>query len=209
MGETTKRTNVTRIKIPSFDKKTLEPEFNQSTGPLTADELALLADLCEHASVGPWGACHNGECKCKSVSNDNHPVASVTAGKWGDDYPSIRLTGPSLDLKAEAFMDQITYGEVAEEQAKANARLIAASRTVIPRLMADLAAAVARAEQAERERDAFRDVVKNGYELSKYAAAINWDGRKNTRQWLNGLRERIEYFQLAVQEVLSKTEVKP
>ena len=55
--------------------------------------------------------------------------------KWGDDYPAIRLVGSSsLDMKAEAFMEQITYGEVNEETATANARLIAAA----PKMLAAL-----------------------------------------------------------------------
>ena len=77
---------------------------------------------------GPWSACHNGECSCKAIWCNDHPIAEVTAGKWGDDYPSIRLVGESsLDLKAEAYMEQMTYGEVPEEEAQANANLIAAA----------------------------------------------------------------------------------
>ena len=56
---------------------------------------------------GPWTACHDGECSCKIVSCAHYPVARVTVGKWGDDYPAIRLVGSSsLDMKAEAFMEQ-------------------------------------------------------------------------------------------------------
>jgi hypothetical protein len=52
----------------------------------------------------------------------------VIAGKWGDDYCSIRLVGESsLDLKAEAYMEQITYGEIPEKEAIANANLISAA----------------------------------------------------------------------------------
>jgi hypothetical protein len=77
---------------------------------------------------GPWSACHNGECQCKTVMGNDYPVATITSGNWGDDYPSIRLVGDSsLELKAEAYMEQITYGKVSEETAVANARLIAAS----------------------------------------------------------------------------------
>jgi len=62
------------------------------------------------------------------VSDADHPVAKVISGKWGDDYPAVRLVGTSsLDEKAEAYMDQITYGEIPKEEAKANARLIAAA----------------------------------------------------------------------------------
>ena len=77
---------------------------------------------------GEWKACHNGECSCKQIWCDDYPVATVNAGKWGDDYCSIRLVGESsLTLKAEAYMEQITYGEIKEKTAIANARLIAAA----------------------------------------------------------------------------------
>lgn len=79
-------------------------------------------------SAGPWRACKNGECSCMQVWGNDHPVAIVTSGDWGDDYPAIRLTGnSSLDQKAEAYMEQITYGSVFPEVAQANARLIAAA----------------------------------------------------------------------------------
>ena len=77
---------------------------------------------------GPWHACNKGECPCKQVWSNDYPVAEVVSGKWGDDYPAIRLVGESsIGQKAEAYMEQITYGEVSEELAEANARLIAAS----------------------------------------------------------------------------------
>ena len=75
---------------------------------------------------GPWHACGNGKCACKLVWSPDYPVAKIESGKWGDDYASIRLTGESLLLKAEPFMDQITYGEISEDIAEANALLIAA-----------------------------------------------------------------------------------
>jgi hypothetical protein len=75
-------------------------------------------------SKGPWHACHDGKCPCKTVWSNDHPVAEIVHGKWGDDFPNIRLVGPCLDLKAEAFEDQITYGEVDEKEAEVNARLI-------------------------------------------------------------------------------------
>lgn len=77
---------------------------------------------------GPWKACGEAECSCKVVSCGQHPIAQITSGKWGDDYASVRLVGnSSLDMKAEAYMEQITYGEVDEATAAANARLIAAA----------------------------------------------------------------------------------
>jgi len=72
----------------------------------------------------------------------DYPVAEVTRGKWGDDYPAIRLVGPSIQLKAEPYMDRIEYGEVFEETALANANLIAAA----PELLAALKDIVSWAE---------------------------------------------------------------
>lgn len=60
----------------------------------------------------------------------DHPVATVTSGKWGDDFATLRFVDGgqgSLAAKVEAYMDQITYGEVGADTAKANARLIAAA----------------------------------------------------------------------------------
>lgn len=77
---------------------------------------------------GPWTACHNGDCPCKTVSSAHHPIAEITSGDWGDDYPAIRLVGDStIDQKAEAYMEQITYGRIDPNTARANARLIAAA----------------------------------------------------------------------------------
>lgn len=77
---------------------------------------------------GPWTACCEGACQCKQVGAEHGPVAKIISGKWGDDYAAIRLVGESsLDYKAEAYMEQITYGEVSEEEGRANARLIAAA----------------------------------------------------------------------------------
>ena len=60
---------------------------------------------------GPWSACNKGKCCCKMVTSKDHPIATIEHGKWGDDYPSIRLVGGSIERKAEAYMEQITYGE--------------------------------------------------------------------------------------------------
>lgn len=77
---------------------------------------------------GPWNACRKGHCDCNHISSANHPVAKVISGDWGDDYPTIRLVGTSsLDQKAEAYMEQITYGSISKEMAIANSQLIAAA----------------------------------------------------------------------------------
>lgn len=92
--------------------------------------------MLDKISETPWSACHNGECKCSQVwTKDDHPVAIVTRGEWGDDYPSIRLTGGSLELKAEAYMEQITYGTVSNDTATANAKFIAAAPEIVKQLL--------------------------------------------------------------------------
>jgi hypothetical protein len=75
-------------------------------------------------SPGPWEACHDGKCKCKSVWNDNHPIATVESGEWGDEYPAIR---EGEDGEPEAYAERIVYGTIDEESAQGNARLIAAA----------------------------------------------------------------------------------
>lgn len=80
---------------------------------------------------GPWSACKDGKCACHTVMCADHPIATITSGDWGDDFPSVRLVGDSLDRKAEPYMDQITYGSVDPAVAEANCRLIAAAPTML------------------------------------------------------------------------------
>ena len=108
-------------------------------------ELMELMELCEKASPGPWSACQDGNCKCKTVGFADGPVAKVECGEWGDEYCALRvvpdkehrrgLTGTSLLI--EAYMERIPYGVINEETAQANAQLIAAAREAIQRLIAE------------------------------------------------------------------------
>ena len=84
----------------------------------------------EHSKT-PWGYCGEKRekpevCCCMQIwsTPGDHPVARVESGKWGDDYPTVKLEGGSLDRKAVATMEQITYGEIPIEVAEANARFI-------------------------------------------------------------------------------------
>ena len=43
----------------------------------------------EAATIGPWSHCK--ECKCDLVMFNDGPIANVTKGEWGDDYPSLRF----------------------------------------------------------------------------------------------------------------------
>lgn len=88
--------------------------------------------LAEKVKSLPWSACNDGECSCKQISCDDYPIAEVTHGDWGDDYPSIRLIGGSLDIKAEPYMEQITYGNIPEETATNHARYIVAAANNYP-----------------------------------------------------------------------------
>ncbi len=81
--------------------------------------------IAEKHTPLPWRACNDGKCSCKKIWCPDYPVAVVQSGDWGDDYPSIRLVGESsLELKAEAYMEQCTYGHIPEELAEANIKFI-------------------------------------------------------------------------------------
>lgn len=100
--------------------------------PVSLAHMAL--DLDAKAAAGPWGACHAGECSCKQVWHPDFPVAVVTSGEWGDEYPAIRYiegTGMS-DTQVEAYMRKLVYGEVGDKLATANAQFIALARTALP-----------------------------------------------------------------------------
>lgn len=72
---------------------------------------------------GPWKVCC---AKCLSVLCNDFPVAEITRGDWGDEYPAIRVEN-GIGGKAEAYTEMIEYGHVAEDVALANAYLIAAA----------------------------------------------------------------------------------
>jgi hypothetical protein len=56
---------------------------------------------------------------------------------------------------------------------------------------------IARVDALETACADWRALAERGYQLSKYAAAIRWDRRRNTVAWMNGLREKIEAVQAA------------
>ena len=124
--------------------------------------LETLDALERQATPGPWRACNaeTGGCRCGQVWSTpaDAPVLETTIGKWGDGYPSLRFvkdTGGvgSLGPQIEAYMDQITYGEVPEESGKANALFVAALRTAYPLLRERLSAALLDNQRVRKERE--------------------------------------------------------
>jgi hypothetical protein len=124
-------------------------------------------------TAGPWSVCvsdgdDGGAHFCGCVSGADHPVATVTNGEWGDDYPTIRLEGGSLDRKAVAVMEQITYGTVPRNMALANARLIAAAPDMVEALrlcQRTLALLIA------------PDAIKNSTALTAYAQCVEAEAK--------------------------------
>ncbi len=94
---------------------------------LTKQTQALL-ELARKATEGRWRACGKGDCSCGLITSKDYPIAEIVNGKWGDDYPALRYAkdSTSLNMKVEAYMEQITYGEVPKELVSANAKYIAA-----------------------------------------------------------------------------------
>lgn len=89
---------------------------------------------------GPWEAL-DGQVWSRTK---DHPVADVISGEWGDSYPALRLvdsdgnatTPGGLDVKAGAYMERSAYGSVDPEEARANAKLIAAAPEMLEALRA-------------------------------------------------------------------------
>lgn len=90
---------------------------------MTPEQRQDAKERCEAATSGEWRRCCDGDCPCHQVWTipGDHPVFTAdgrqcigpTHHKWGDSPEAI-------------------YGEVRDEQAKANARFIAAARTDLP-----------------------------------------------------------------------------
>jgi hypothetical protein len=104
---------------------------------------ANLRHLAEAAMPGPWHACgqDRGGCSCGFVYSEpaDAPVAKVTIGVWGDQWPEIRQVQverpertwgqppePS-SLRLEPYMEMMEYGEIPEHVGKANAAFISAA----------------------------------------------------------------------------------
>ena len=70
----------------------------------------------------------------------DYPVAEVIKGYWGDDYPAIRYVESDgmVNTAVEAYMEQITYGNVSEDQAMANRAFITCAPTDILALIEEV-----------------------------------------------------------------------
>lgn len=79
----------------------------------------------------PWSLCgaERGGCVCFTVGSPDHPIANIEHGEWGDEYVNVRLIDDpkGIGKLAEAFMDHSWYGNIPEDEAKANGYLIAAA----------------------------------------------------------------------------------
>lgn len=133
------------------------------------DELERLLGA---ATPRPWNACRDGKCSCHQIWSADHPVAEVASGKWGDEYPSIRLVGPSLNLKAEAYMEQISYGEISVESSEANAALIVALVNAAPRFLAVARCAEAVIKSNISDADGYPLVTVSGARMVELSAAL-------------------------------------
>lgn len=77
---------------------------------------------------GPWHLCNNGLCSCFTVMSNDHPVAEITHGEWGDTWPELRAKPGSNVGELEAYIAESIYGSVPDDVARANWRLIVAAR---------------------------------------------------------------------------------
>ena len=65
---------------------------------------------------------------------------------------------------------------------------------------------ITEAEESIRRCKAYEGLVEALNNLSKWAAAIHWNRKKNTQDWIDGLKERIEIAEKALMEAKTQTE---
>ena len=66
-------------------------------------------------------------CSCGFIWSMPHdyPVLKMTVGKWGDEYPAIRIPEQgAIGAVAEPYMEMIEYGEIPIEAAEAASKRI-------------------------------------------------------------------------------------
>ncbi len=68
---------------------------------------------------------------------------------------------------------------------------VGAWKLILPKFMA---------KELVRRCKAYEGLVEASNNLSRWAAAIHWNRKKNTKDWMDGLRERIEKVEQALVE---------
>ena len=119
------------------------------------DRMGEIEARCEKATKGPWSH-HKDACKCEMVMCADGSICDVTKGKWGDEYPTLKMEGGSLDRSVVAVMEMIEYGEVPEAVFLANRDFIANARDDIPYLLSQAKAA----EAANMSKDDFQKIAE-------------------------------------------------
>lgn len=67
-------------------------------------------------------------CGCGMIWCDDYPIAIVTVGDWGDEYPAIKVENPgAIAEPAVPYIEKLVYGTIPIELALANALLISKS----------------------------------------------------------------------------------
>lgn len=78
----------------------------------------------------PWEYCgekrkHPEHCECGYIWGEDYPIAKVTKGEWGDEWPAIKVERPgSINESAVPYTEKMVYGSVNEGTADANMELI-------------------------------------------------------------------------------------
>lgn len=116
------------------------------TERLTAEEEAAIRARLQNATPGPWYACHDGECPCGFVWSIPEDLIVSMPAHEGDTTLTV-------------------------EPIKRNAKFIAAARTDIPALLAEV-------DYLRSEMAAVRDVLLSGnqYRASLRVRAWQLDG---------------------------------
>jgi len=116
-------------------------------------------EMLSRISPLPWRACGCG--KCGQISNKIDCVAKATIGDWGDDYPSIRRIGGSIEGRFETYMEQITYGTVSKDEGIANAKYIADACNNYPKALDEIQRLQAIIELADIDYESEHEAKEN------------------------------------------------
>jgi hypothetical protein len=98
--------------------------------PHTDTELAQLEELCAAATPGPWFVCQLDD----EIAMSLVAVSTVPDTGAGERWPRF----DHHEIVAATLIQQPRYVDVADERWDENARLIAAARDAIPRLITEI-----------------------------------------------------------------------